>query len=493
MVKSTFCYLLICFFCLAGICARGQQLTFSPNCVEAYQSFMALRMDEGKRWLAKETSSNPKNMMPFILINYEDLVMLTLNENPAEYKLRKPQMERRLKLLEQSDQQSPNYLLMKGLLYFQWSLVQIKYAEYWNAVWDFRKSYLLFKENQKKFPSLTYNQVFIGLQEAVISTIPKGYKWATSILGLKGDMKQGIKRLRQYCVSNEVMFKEESQLYYIYLKNYLENDVEGASALIKTYKLDTKNNLLFTFMAANLSLNNKNAALAENILNNRNKVDSYMSFPMLDYELGDAKMKRLDYSAVTYFKRFVNTYKGNFYIKDAYLSLAYCAYLQGNMADAANYKQFVITKGKAESDADKQALKAAKKATFPHKEILKARLLNDGGYHQEALKLLLQITSTSLTGSDKLEYMYRIGRVYDDLEQDENALNYYRFTLNEGRTSTEYFAARAALQTGYIYEKRGEYAKALQFFQTVLDLDDHEYKNSLDQRAKSGINRIKGL
>lgn len=289
------------------------------------------------------------------------------------------------------------------------------------------------------------------------------------------------------------MFKEESQLYYIYLKNYLENDVEGASALIKTYKLDTKNNLLFTFMAANLSLNNKNAALAESILNNRNKVDSYMSFPMLDYELGDAKMKRLDYSAVTYFKRFVNTYKGNFYIKDAYLSLAYCAYLQGNMTDAEYYKQFVKTKGKAESDADKQALKAAKKTTFPQKEILKARLLNDGGYHQEALKLLLQIPSTSLTGSDKLEYMYRIGRVYDDLEQDENALNYYRFTLNEGRTSTEYFAARAALQSGYIYEKRGEYAKALQFFQTVLDLDDHEYKNSLDQRAKSGINRIKGL
>ena len=326
-----------------------------------------------------------------------------------------------------------------------------------------------------------------------MSTIPKGYKWATSILGLKGDMKQGIKRIKQYCFSNEVMFKEESQLYFIYLKNYLENDVEGASALIKTFKLDTKNNLLFTFMAANLALNNKNAALAETILTNRNKVDSYMPFPMLDYELGDAKMKRLDYSAILYFKRFVNTYKGNFYIKDAYLSLAYCAYLQGNLQEAEHYKALINTKGKAESDADKQALKAAKKLNFPHKEILKARLLNDGGYHQEALKLLLQIPQNTLSAPDKLEYMYRIARVYDDLGQDDNALNYYGFALKQGRSSTEYFAARAALQTGYIYEKRGDKQKAIQFFQTVLDLDDHEYKNSLDQRAKSGINRIKGL
>ena len=61
-----------------------------------------------------------------------------------------------------------------------------------------------------------------------------------------------------------------------------------------------------------------------------------------------------------------------------------------------------------------------------------------------------------------------------------------------GKNATEYFAARAALQTGYIYEKKAAKKEAIRYFEMVLDMDDHEYKNSLDQRAKAAINRIKG-
>jgi tetratricopeptide (TPR) repeat protein len=56
----------------------------------------------------------------------------------------------------------------------------------------------------------------------------------------------------------------------------------------------------------------------------------------------------------------------------------------------------------------------------------------------------------------------------------------------------EYYAARAALQAGYIYERRGDCSKAIAFFQQCLAMKDHDYKNSLDQRAKAGIARCKG-
>ncbi|MCA6452694.1 MAG: hypothetical protein IM582_05885, partial [Chitinophagaceae bacterium] len=51
---------------------------------------------------------------------------------------------------------------------------------------------------------------------------------------------------------------------------------------------------------------------------------------------------------------------------------------------------------------------------------------------------------------------------------------------------------RAALQIGQIYEKRGQKALAISYYQKCLDMDDHEYKDSLDQKAKSGIARCKG-
>lgn len=479
---------------LASACiVTAQKFEMTDNCIKAYKSFMCMKLDNGKKLLLKEMSENPTNSMPVILANYEDFISLSFNENPAEYNKRKSNFDKRITALEHTDKNSPYYLFGKGLLYLQWCIIKSKKGEYWNAAWDFRKSYILFSDNKKKYPNFPYHDVFLGTQQAIISTIPSGYKWVSNILGLKGNMKQGMSMLQNFFNSSEVAFKEESYLYYIYLTNYLLNDVEGALALIKNHNLDTKNNMLYLFMAANLALNNKKAGITESLILNRTISPEYGPFPMLDYELADAKMKRLDFTAIDYFEKYLQNYKGNFYLKDACLSISYCYYLMGNMPKAEQYKNRIKQVGTTDADADKQAQKFSEKGKFPDKDLLKARLLNDGGNNSQALKVLLAKDPKSFgTEAEKLEYYYRMARVYDDMAMDDKALEFYDYTLKIGSNSTEYFAARAALQAGYIYEKRKNKAMALKYFNTVLNLDDHEYKNSLDQRAKSSINRING-
>ena len=451
-----------------------------------------MKINAGKQLLARELSTNKKNILPAVLINYEDFISLSFNENPTEYKKRKKWLDLRLNIVAAGNKNSPYYLFSKALLYFQWSIIQIKYGDYWDAAWDFRKAYQLFKENKIKYPHFTPNNIYLGVQEAVMSTIPNGYKWVTTILGLKGNMKEGMLLLKNYSFSNEILFKEESRVYYIYLKNYLENDIAGANQLINTYQMDIINNPLFVFMASNLALNNKKAQLAESILLKRNKSADYMPFPMLDYELGDAKMKKLDYSAIQYFQKFIQQHKGSFYIKDALYSIALCYYLIDDQKMANEYVAKVKTKGNAETDADKQALKRASKGVFPNKLLLKSRLLNDGGYNIEALKIATSILPHTLkSDGELLESIYRMGRIYDDLAEYDKALFYYHLTIEKGSQSTEYFAARACLQAGYIYEKKGLVAKAKEYYHKELSLGDHDFKNSLDQRAKSSLNRLK--
>ena len=453
---------------------------------------MSMKINAGKQLLARELSTNKKNILPAVLINYEDFISLSFNENPTEYKKRKKWLDLRLNIVAAGNKNSPYYLFSKALLYFQWSIIQIKYGDYWDAAWDFRKAYQLFKENKIKYPQFTPNNIYLGVQEAVMSTIPNGYKWVTSILGLKGNMKDGMQLLKNYSFSSEILFKEESRVYYIYLKNYLENDIAGAYQLINTYQMDIINNPLFVFMASNLALNNKKAQLAESILLKRNKSADYMPFPMLDYELGDAKMKKLDYSAIQYFQKFIQQHKGSFYIKDALYSIALCYYLIDDQKMANEYVAKVKTKGNAETDADKQALKRASKGVFPNKLLLKSRLLNDGGYNIEALKIATSILPHTLkSDGELLESIYRMGRIYDDLAEYDKALFYYHLTIEKGSHSTEYFAARACLQAGYIYEKKGLLAKAKEYYHKELSLGDHDFKNSLDQRAKSSLNRLK--
>jgi hypothetical protein len=78
------------------------------------------------------------------------------------------------------------------------------------------------------------------------------------------------------------------------------------------------------------------------------------------------------------------------------------------------------------------------------------------------------------------------------LGRKDEAIAAYLTTIKTGEHLKEYFAARAALQAGYIDEERGDCAGAIGYFQKCLSLKDHDYKNSLDQRAKAGVARCKG-
>jgi tetratricopeptide (TPR) repeat protein len=138
-------------------------------------------------------------------------------------------------------------------------------------------------------------------------------------------------------------------------------------------------------------------------------------------------------------------------------------------------------------------LKDAKSGKWPNLLLLRARLLSDGGYNNEASALLQGKTENDFAKEEeKLEFAYRIARINDDLGRSDEAIRNYLIAINIGQFRKEYFAARAAVQIGQIYEKKGQKSLAISYYQKCLDMEDHEYKNSLDQRAKSGIARCKG-
>jgi tetratricopeptide (TPR) repeat protein len=163
------------------------------------------------------------------------------------------------------------------------------------------------------------------------------------------------------------------------------------------------------------------------------------------------------------------------------------------MAKAVATRNEILKKGATDTDADKKALKDAKSGTWPNALLLRSRLLNDGGFHKEALALLAGKTTESFTSiEDRLEFSYRVARIYDDLGRKDEAIKAYQVAIILGEHRKEYYAARAALQIAQIYEERGQKALAITYYQKCLDMDDHEFKDSLDQRAKSGIGRCKG-
>jgi tetratricopeptide (TPR) repeat protein len=249
---------------------------------------------------------------------------------------------------------------------------------------------------------------------------------------------------------------------------------------------------LLTYLAVNLGINNQQCDYARRVLLQRNTGPEYLSTSAWDLEMGYIAITHLDPDAGIYFEKFVKNFKGKFYLKDALQKLSWHYYLQGNYTQAKHYRNMILTRGATITDADQQALKEARADKWPDKVLLQARLLNDGGYHVEALQLLQGKRISDFPGpEDQLEFAYRVGRIYDDVGREEEALGFYKQSVTLGKLRKEHYAARAALQIGYIYEKRGDQKAAIKWFEQCLNMKGHDFKNSLDQRAKAGIARCK--
>lgn len=470
---------------------------FNSTCQQAYQEITRLRIAPGLALVEKAKQQNPDNLIPVLLESYADFYVLFLNEDPVEFQARYPRFLERIDLLEDGPKSSPFYYYCLSQVRMQRAATAIKFGKFWDAGWDTRRAYQLIKENRKAFPTFSPNDLTYGALQAVTGTIPKGYKWLAGLLGMRGSQTEGIHIVKSFVYSNDPwarLFSNESAFLYPYLMFYLENKKDEAIAFAQQRRLDLVNNHLHAYMAANLGINNKQAAFARSIIQNRNHGDEYLRTPVWDFELGYTQLYHLEtQDAARSLEAFVNNFKGKFYLKDALQKLSWCYYLQGNQRRADETRKRILLKGATDSEADKQALREAKSGRWPNLLLLRARLLSDGGYHSEAAGLLQGKTEDDFAQEeDKLEFSYRVARIYDDLGRDDDAIRNYLITIRRGETRPEYFAARAALQIGQIYEKRGQKALAIQYYQRCIDMDDHEFKNSLDQRAKSGIARCKG-
>jgi hypothetical protein len=491
------CLLLIAWAGALRAQGAGQKYyDFNATCRQAYQSIITLRLAEGSRLLEAEKKRDPNNLIPFFLDNYIDFFQLFFNEDPAQYAAWKGRLDERLELMSQGPESSPFHLFTRSVIHFQWAAVQIKFGHNWDAGWDFRRSFLQSRDCAKRFPDFTAATMLSGAMQVVAGTIPDSYKWLSSLLGIKGSITTGMQQLERFLTMGDEwagLYRDEAIFYYLYLKFYIENKPEEVFAFIRQHQLDVRNNHLYTYLYANLCINDHRSAQALQIMRQMNEAPEYLDMPVWDLEMGYASLNHLETEAAGHLERFLQRFKGKFYVKDALLKLSWYYYLNNDLPRADSIRLQVLRRGNTEADADRQALKDARSGKWPNKLLLQARLLSDGGYYPEALQLL-QGTSTAdfLGAEEKCEYAYRLGRIYDGLGRSDEAIAAYLTTIKTGQQLREYYAARAALQIGYIYEQRGDKMRAVSFFEKCLSLKDHDYKNSLDQRAKAGLARCEG-
>lgn len=490
-------FVLVTTYFFVGVSFSQKVYVFDSTCKSAYKEIIKLKLSRGEELINKAKTENPGNLIPLLLESYIDFFVLFFNEDSAEYRIRKSNFDDRLAAFDSGPHDDPFYRYSKGLTYLQRAAVKIKFGERYSAGWDFKKANSQIKENRKAYPSFEPNKMLYGPLQVVLGTVPEGYRWITSLFGMKGSINEGMQVMRSFINSDDAnakLFADEATFYYCYLVFYIENNPAEVFKIIRTRKLDVVNNHLFAYLTSNLAINSKQTDFARQIIEQRNKSSEYMETAAWDFEMGYVLFHKLQLDeAVSSFDRFINNFKGQFYVKDILQKISWAYYLKGNKEEAEKYRMLTLKRGNTESDADKKAYRDAKKGLWPNEILLKARILNDGGYQKEALAILKQKPIDSFPKPEEtLEYSYRMARIYDDMGKGDEAIKFYETAVRLGKDRTEYYAARAALQMGYIYESRNQKALAIASYKKCLKMGDHEYKDSIEQRAKAGIARCNG-
>ncbi len=489
-------YIIVLFvFCSNGLIGQAHDAYLTDDLVEAYEHIKILDFKPAQSLLQSSKSADPKNPLNYYFENYIDFLSLFILEQEDLYESRRQNKNFRLKKIKDSNPDSPYYLFAQAEVLLQWSLIKFKFEEYFSAFSDISKAYKLLEENHERYPNFVLNYRGLGLIHSIVGTFPDNYKWGIKLLGgLEGTIKQGKLELAQLIEDTEKfpsLFLLENQIIYATSLLHFQNQKQDSWEYVQSSLIAKEKSLLTDFIASHVAMHSGHNDEAIHILENRTATAGPLDFAYLYFTLGKAKLNRLDQDADQFFNKYLALFSGKNYIKESYQKLAWHNLLFKDESAYQTQMKSCVTEGSALIEEDKQALYEAKQNIIPHKELLKARLLYDGAYYSKAKEVLEGIKVKNLKEEDnKIEYYYRLGRVYHDNQEQDLAIEYYQKTLSIGSNSPLYFACNAALQLGLLFEKDHNYELATFYFNKCLDLAPAQYRTGIHQKAKTGLNRI---
>ena len=467
---------------------------FNNNCIKAYQAIMQLKINEAKILILREKQQNPNNGIPILLDNYVDYFTILTSESKVDYDRLKKNRSIRLDLLEEQDSKSPYYLFAQAEINIQWALLQGKFQEYFSAALNINRADDLLKGNIEKFPNFLPNKKGAALINIVLGAVPSNLRGFLKTFGLSGDVQSGVKDLENLIISlpksSYGFYRDEVIFFYALSETEAVKNKNNQQKIIAQLAILNNQSLIKSYLQGYVSSKNFRNDDALTYLLSSPQGNQYKDFFAIDYLIGNAKVNKMDNDANVYLLKYIKEFRGLNFIKDAYLKLAYYYLLRGDNDTYQSYLKMVRSQGNILIEKDKQALREAND-NAPNLDLLKARFFFDGGYYNKALLQLKNKNPDSFKlVRDKIEFFYRLGRIYDESEKDSDALVNYQKAITLGKTSTYYFAANAALCMGAIFEVRKDKTKARLYYNKAIDMKHHEYQNSIESKAKEGLKRV---
>ncbi len=487
---------LLSFFFSTMLFAREQEtiyFSYKADQLEAQKAICELRLKDANLILQKLALSEPNNAAIAFLQLYSSYykVLVQLNEKYlTEFNQRYLAFE---KLNSKLPEQSPYKLYTKGSAMLMKAIIAGAFNKYIDAATGFRSAYLDLVLNQKKFPQFITNQKELGALEAMIGSLPSQYHWIISALGLDGTIAGGIKKLESYLEKCrlEPMIEQQQAAIYLALIEFNFGDKQKAWRFYKQYATSLESNLMQCYVLAYIGGKSGHNQEALKVLEDKPKSEKYEQIAYLHFLNGEFMLHQLDFDAALQYKKYLILSETKSSEKDVYQRLSWIALLQNDKEKYLLYKHMAEKLQSKLGSEQKLLNQDLANQLLPNKELLKSRLWFDGGYYEQSLSILKNVNAQDLKSAyQKIEYQYRLGRVYHDMGNLGEAIKHYQNCLNAGKGINSYFLPNASLQLGLIYKGLGYKDLAKKYLHQVSDYSSYDYEDSIKQKAKAGLSGL---
>lgn len=471
------------FLCLTGAWAQSQnEWIDEKRLLTAYDYALQLKAIES-RSIANTYSFSAEQVY---VQSVNDILELLLTEDESLFEKHEDDYETRINRLEDINP-TPSVYFALAEVRLQWAFVYLKFGHEFDAAWNIRQAYKLVQDCKQTFPGFLPIKKTSGVLEIMLGSVPEKYQWVISLLGMQGSVEKGLKELNEVRTKSASLHLEASLLYFL-IQGYIFQNTELAVKGLQDDLLDKTNPLILFFTGA-LAIKNSQSETALNLLK---KIDPKL-ITYTYYQLGEVYLHKGDYElAIQSYQNFLKDYKGQNFIKDAQYKTGISYWLKGNAKESSIYFEKAKIQGKESTEADKYAARNLSENTLPNAKLSKIRYATDGGYYEIAKNLVTDVKEEDLESpKEKIEFVYRKARLLDKTNSAAEAITLYQQTIELQGSESWYFAPNACLQLGYLMMAQNKKIEAQSYFEKAISYKKHEYKNSIDSKAKSALAKIK--
>ncbi len=468
-----------------------RQVYFSAALKAIPDLIVQARFNAANKVLAEAREADPENRAVDYLAAATLCMDLFVHAEEEAFETGLPAIEAYLERIEELPETEPWRNVFLGELKVALAVLHAKFKNNLKGGWQFYQAYGLLEENQQRFPSFVPGCLSFGVLQAALGSLPEDYRSIAALLGLAGDVDEGMRMLRKAywrtTASEELGFLRN---YYGFIYSFVNFQLFSAHEISpQSLNLPLKHEGFLVYLQALLEADRGQVSMAVQLLKNRNRFQGEKPFYYLSYLLGKYALSSDPELAHQNFRSFLARPGNNAYKKSTYRYLVWYHVLQDKPEKVEEYRQKILKEGNTALGADKQALLEAK-AGFNF-TLVKGRLYFDGGQYQKALESLDQqgLEVCCPEQAERIEWHYRKGRIYQEMEEPVKAVKAFEKAVQYPEAAPSYALANSYLQLGYLYTGQKRDKEAREVYKKVLKLKGFPFSEGLHQKAKVALSR----